>query len=141
MIGGDLNTVPAEDWSATWAAAPNHLGTSYPLTATKVVTDAGFVDTFRAAHPDAGAVEGRTWSPLPTERLITPAAHRHDLRQGPGRRRGRPGRRPADAPPWPRHVLLRPRRRPRRPSSLPLAPLPPILDLTPVTRPGRHPAG
>ncbi|GAA2674013.1 hypothetical protein GCM10010412_054870 [Nonomuraea recticatena] len=72
VIGGDLNTVPAEDWSATWAAAPNHLGTSYPLTATKVVTDAGFVDTFRAAHPDAGVVEGRTWSPLPTERLITP---------------------------------------------------------------------
>ncbi|MEU7893199.1 endonuclease/exonuclease/phosphatase family protein [Nonomuraea sp. NPDC049152] len=72
VLGGDLNTVPAEDWSATWAAAPNHFGMSYPLTATKVATDAGFVDTFRAAHPDAGAVEGRTWSPLPTERLITP---------------------------------------------------------------------
>lgn len=71
VIGGDLNTLPASDWSAANANTPNHFGMSYDLTATKVLTDAGFVDTFRAVHPDV-AVEGRTWSPLPTERLITP---------------------------------------------------------------------
>lgn len=72
VIGGDLNTVPADDWGTAWADAANHFGMSYPLTGTKVLTDAGFTDTFRQAHPDAGAEEGRTWSPLPTERLITP---------------------------------------------------------------------
>ncbi|WP_035812411.1 endonuclease/exonuclease/phosphatase family protein [Jiangella gansuensis] len=71
VIGGDFNTLPAADWTAANAGKPNHFGMSYGLTATRVLTDAGFVDTFRAAHPDA-AVEGRTWSPLPTERLITP---------------------------------------------------------------------
>lgn len=71
VIGGDLNTLPAADWSAANAGAPNHFGMAYDLTATKVLTDAGFVDTFRAIEPDV-AVEGRTWSPLPTERLITP---------------------------------------------------------------------
>ncbi|WP_116949532.1 endonuclease/exonuclease/phosphatase family protein [Jiangella endophytica] len=71
VIGGDVNTLPAADWSAAHAGAPNHFGMAYDLTATKVLTDAGFVDTFRAAEPDV-AVEGRTWSPLPTERLITP---------------------------------------------------------------------
>ncbi|RFC77424.1 hypothetical protein [Streptomyces sp. AcE210] len=39
------------------------------MTATKVITGAGFIDTFRAVHPDV-EVEGRTWSPLPRERLI-----------------------------------------------------------------------
>ncbi|WP_020392068.1 endonuclease/exonuclease/phosphatase family protein [Kribbella catacumbae] len=72
VIGGDLNTVPADDWSTAWAGSANHFGISYPFTGTKVLTDAGFTDTFRQAHPDAAAEEGRTWSPLPTERLITP---------------------------------------------------------------------
>lgn len=71
IIGGDFNTLPAADWTSRWADTTNHFGMSYSLTATKVVTDSGFVDTFRAAHRDA-VVEGRTWSPLPRERLITP---------------------------------------------------------------------
>lgn len=72
VIGGDLNTLPAGDWTTEFASGPNHLGMSYPLTATPVLERAGFRDTFRVANPDATAVEGRTWCPLPTERLITP---------------------------------------------------------------------
>lgn len=45
---------------------------SYRFEATSRLQDAGFVDTFRAVHPDA-EVEGRTWSPLPSQRMITPA--------------------------------------------------------------------
>ncbi|MFI9400983.1 endonuclease/exonuclease/phosphatase family protein [Nocardia sp. NPDC052316] len=71
LLGGDFNTLPGADWTPSQAGCPNHFGLSYPLTATKVVTDAGFVDTFRAANPDVCAVPGRTWSPLPTEQLIT----------------------------------------------------------------------
>lgn len=72
IIGGDCNTLPAQDWTAEWADCPNKLGASYALTGTQVFADAGFVDTFRQAHPDVCAVEGRTWTPLPDERLITP---------------------------------------------------------------------
>lgn len=73
VIGGDLNTNAASDWTEQWSGAPEHFGLAYELPATKVLTDAGFVDTFREAHPDAGAVQGRTWSPLPIERMITPS--------------------------------------------------------------------
>jgi hypothetical protein len=72
VIGGDVNTLPALDWATEWADCPNHLGMAYDLTATKVFDDAGFVDTFRHVHPNACSHEGRTWSPLPTERLICP---------------------------------------------------------------------
>lgn len=73
IFGGDLNTNAASDWGPRWSGAPEHFGLSYDLTATKVAIDAGFVDTFREVHPDAGAVQGRTWSPLPVERMITPS--------------------------------------------------------------------
>jgi hypothetical protein len=73
VIGGDFNTNAHQDWSARWADAPEHFGMAYELPATRVLTDAGFVDTFRAVHPDAGAVQGRTWSPFPYEHMITPS--------------------------------------------------------------------
>lgn len=72
VLGGDFNTLPAMDWTPESADCPNHFGMSYRLTATKVLDDAGFVDAFRQVHPDACSEEGRTWSPLPTERLICP---------------------------------------------------------------------
>ena len=72
LIGGDLNTLPAMDWTPDFADSPNHLGMTYPLTASRVFQEAGFTDLYRTAHPDAAAHEGRTWCPLPTERMITP---------------------------------------------------------------------
>ncbi|WP_433576424.1 endonuclease/exonuclease/phosphatase family protein [Nocardia brasiliensis] len=71
LLGGDFNTLPGADWTPAQANCPNHFGASYPLQATKVVTDAGFVDTFRAANPDVCAAPGRTWSPLPSEPMLT----------------------------------------------------------------------
>ena len=73
IIGGDFNTNAASDWDARWKDEHEHFGLAYPLTATTVLTDADFVDTYRAAHPHAGNDQGRTWSPLPTERMITPS--------------------------------------------------------------------
>lgn len=80
IIGGDFNTNAASDWTAEWKDAPEHFGLAYGLTATSVLTDAGFVDSYRAAHPDVADDQGRTWSPLPTERMITPS--RIDLVMG-----------------------------------------------------------
>ncbi|MFD1718446.1 endonuclease/exonuclease/phosphatase family protein [Georgenia deserti] len=63
LMGGDLNTVPAGDWAARWAHCADHAGLSYDLNATEQFTDAGFVDTFRAANPDVCEAPGMTWSP------------------------------------------------------------------------------
>ncbi|RDI68510.1 endonuclease/exonuclease/phosphatase family protein [Nocardia pseudobrasiliensis] len=72
LLAGDFNTAPAVDWTQAQANCPNHFGLSYPLRATQAVTTAGFVDTYRAAHPDVCTDPGSTWSPLPTEKMITP---------------------------------------------------------------------
>ncbi|RZS36339.1 endonuclease/exonuclease/phosphatase (EEP) superfamily protein YafD [Herbihabitans rhizosphaerae] len=72
VMGGDLNTPAASDWTPSWGKCPGHLDMSYPLTATNIVTGAGFVDAFRAANPDACTTPGITWSPLPDQRMITP---------------------------------------------------------------------
>ncbi|MGW0736203.1 endonuclease/exonuclease/phosphatase family protein [Streptomyces sp. NPDC002851] len=65
LLAGDLNTVPAGDWTERWAKCAHHFGLSYDLAATDVLTDAGFKDTYREAHPDVCADPGRTWSPHP----------------------------------------------------------------------------
>ncbi|MEV3988558.1 endonuclease/exonuclease/phosphatase family protein [Streptomyces sp. NPDC049837] len=73
ILAGDLNTLPAADWTSRYAGCPDHFGLRYALRATKVVTDAGFTDTYRAANPDVCAAAGRTWSPLPEyDYMITP---------------------------------------------------------------------
>lgn len=64
LLGGDLNTLSHLDWSAEFADAPGHAGLVLDWPVTRLFTEAGFVDTFRAAHPDAGAEPGRTWSPV-----------------------------------------------------------------------------
>lgn len=64
LLGGDLNTLSHLDWSAEFADAPGHGGLVLDWPVTRLFTEAGFVDTFRAAHPDAGDEPGRTWSPV-----------------------------------------------------------------------------
>ncbi|MFD1934503.1 endonuclease/exonuclease/phosphatase family protein [Nonomuraea mangrovi] len=63
ILGGDLNTLSAADW--TKGSAHCHYGLSYDLQATDVVTDAGFVDTYRAANRNVCKSPGKTWSPQP----------------------------------------------------------------------------
>ncbi|MFI5777959.1 endonuclease/exonuclease/phosphatase family protein [Nocardia sp. NPDC051570] len=72
LLGGDFNTAAAADWTPAQANCPNHFGMSYPLRATAAVTAAGFVDTYRFAQPNVCAAPGTTWSPLPTEKMVTP---------------------------------------------------------------------
>jgi hypothetical protein len=63
VIGGDLNTLSAYDWSARFADAYGHEGMVIPWPVTNAFADAGFTDAYRATYPDAGAYPGRTWSP------------------------------------------------------------------------------
>jgi hypothetical protein len=63
LMGGDLNTMPGSDWTSQWAGCADHFGLSYDLQATDQFTDAGFVDTYRAANPNVCQASGMTWSP------------------------------------------------------------------------------
>ncbi|WP_052423765.1 discoidin domain-containing protein [Nonomuraea candida] len=64
LMGGDLNAWPYLDWTEQFKNARGHAGLVLPWPLTKMYADAGFVDTFRHANPDAGRHPGRTWSPL-----------------------------------------------------------------------------
>ncbi|MFI6906964.1 discoidin domain-containing protein [Nonomuraea sp. NPDC050394] len=64
LMGGDLNAQSHLDWSEQFANAPGHGGVVLPWPYTKQYSDAGFLDTFRYANPDAGRHPGRTWSPF-----------------------------------------------------------------------------
>ncbi|MEV0993605.1 discoidin domain-containing protein [Nonomuraea sp. NPDC050202] len=64
LMGGDLNALPYLDWTEQFANARGHGGLTLPWPYTKLYTDAGFIDTFRHANPDAGRYPGRTFSPL-----------------------------------------------------------------------------
>ncbi|WP_197094122.1 discoidin domain-containing protein [Nonomuraea sp. SBT364] len=64
LMGGDLNAQSYLDWTEQFANAPGHGGVVLPWPYTKMYSDAGFIDTFRHANPDAGLYPGRTWSPL-----------------------------------------------------------------------------
>lgn len=63
FLGGDFNTLSNLDWTSQFANAPGHGGLTLEWPATKLFDDAGFVDTYRWASPDAGRFPGRTWSP------------------------------------------------------------------------------
>ncbi|MFI6395025.1 discoidin domain-containing protein [Nonomuraea sp. NPDC050540] len=64
LMGGDLNAQSHLDWSEQFANAPGHGGVVLPWPYSKQYSDAGFLDTFRYANPDAGRHPGRTWSPF-----------------------------------------------------------------------------
>ncbi|MEV0588620.1 discoidin domain-containing protein [Nonomuraea sp. NPDC050310] len=64
VMGGDLNAQSYLDWTEQFANAPGHGGLVLPWPYTKQYDDAGFMDTFRYANPDAGRFPGRTWSPF-----------------------------------------------------------------------------
>jgi hypothetical protein len=63
IMGGDFNTQSHLDWSEQFADAPGHEGLVLAWPVMKLFEDAGFRDTYREAHPDAGKYPGRTWSP------------------------------------------------------------------------------
>lgn len=64
ILAGDFNTLPYIDWTQEFADAPGHGGLVLQWPVTQLFHEAGFIDTYRAAHPDAGRFPGATWSPL-----------------------------------------------------------------------------
>ncbi|WP_218094841.1 endonuclease/exonuclease/phosphatase family protein [Paenibacillus solanacearum] len=64
FIGGDFNTQSHQDWTKQFAAAPGHGGLTLSWSTLKLFDEAGFIDTYRYANPDAGQYPGRTWSPI-----------------------------------------------------------------------------
>ncbi len=84
IVAGDFNEPSHRDWTPRAAALGLYpLAVPWPLT--RRLEAAGFVDAFRAAHPDEVARPGHTWTALPA-----PAEH-HDridfvFARGPGLR-------------------------------------------------------
>ena len=62
IIAGDFNEPSHRDWSAaTVSAGLQPLPVAWP--GTRKLEAAGFIDTFRAAYPDAVTKPGITWTP------------------------------------------------------------------------------
>lgn len=63
LIGGDFNSGSHLDWTPAAASLPNHHGLTVNWPVSQWMQQAGFVDSYRTAHPDPVAKPGRTWSP------------------------------------------------------------------------------
>ncbi|WP_162452263.1 discoidin domain-containing protein [Phytoactinopolyspora mesophila] len=62
LLGGDFNTQSHLDWTEAAAAAPRREGLVLQWPVMSMFAEAGFVDTFRSAHPDVARYPGRTWT-------------------------------------------------------------------------------
>ncbi|WP_129668905.1 discoidin domain-containing protein [Phytoactinopolyspora endophytica] len=63
IIGGDMNTQSHLDWSEQFADAAGHEGMVLDWPVMRAFDEAGFVDSYRYANPDAARYPGRTWAP------------------------------------------------------------------------------
>lgn len=63
LVGGDFNSGSHLDWTDAGLAIPSHHGRVIPWPVSRSMAREGFVDTFRARHPDPVASPGFTWSP------------------------------------------------------------------------------
>jgi endonuclease/exonuclease/phosphatase family metal-dependent hydrolase len=62
FITGDFNTPSALDWTAAVDAVRDDVRYPVAWPVTRAVARAGFVDTYRAVHPDPVATPGITWT-------------------------------------------------------------------------------
>jgi len=62
FVFGDFNEPSHRDWTEAAVKAGNQ-PMVVPFPTVKAIEDKGFVDTFRAVYPDAGAKPGMTWTP------------------------------------------------------------------------------
>lgn len=67
LVGGDFNCPSHLDWTVDTTRVYRHRR-SLPLPVSMAMTEAGFVDVFRAVHPDPIQRPGITWSPMFRER-------------------------------------------------------------------------
>ncbi len=63
LVGGDWNTPSHLDWTKDTARVYKHRR-DLALPVSKAMNDAGFMDTFRAVHPNPVQHPGITWSPM-----------------------------------------------------------------------------
>jgi endonuclease/exonuclease/phosphatase family metal-dependent hydrolase len=72
IVLGDFNTPSHEDWTEAAAAAGR---VKFPLAwpVTEALAAAGFVDSYRALHPDPVAVPGKTWTAGTPPPLVRPS--------------------------------------------------------------------
>ncbi|MEM1447928.1 MAG: endonuclease/exonuclease/phosphatase family protein [Planctomycetota bacterium] len=63
LVGGDWNCPSHLDWTADTARA-FRFKRPLELPVSRMMADAGFLDAFRAVHPDPMRVPGFTWTPL-----------------------------------------------------------------------------
>ena len=63
LVGGDFNSGSHLDWTEEAAELANHCGRVVPWPVSRSMEREGFIDTFRAMHPDPVADAGHTWSP------------------------------------------------------------------------------
>ncbi len=61
IMGGDFNSHSHLDWVESTKDTRNHGGAVVEWTISKMMTDAGFIDSFREIHPDPNANYGTTW--------------------------------------------------------------------------------
>lgn len=61
VVGGDFNGHSHMDWVPQTAVMYNHSGLTVEWPVSRVMTDAGFVDSFRHVHPDVADNIGVTW--------------------------------------------------------------------------------
>ncbi|MBI5089885.1 MAG: endonuclease/exonuclease/phosphatase family protein, partial [Actinobacteria bacterium] len=62
FVTGDFNTPSHRDWTEHTTGLLPHMKYAVEWPVTKAMEDAGFVDTFRAAHPSPTTTPGRTWT-------------------------------------------------------------------------------
>ena len=62
FVFGDFNEPSHRDWTES-AVKAGLQPLVVPFPTVKAIEDKGFVDTFRAIYPDAGAKPGMTWTP------------------------------------------------------------------------------
>jgi len=61
VIGGDFNSQSHLDWTPATASLKEHAGRVIPWEVSRIMVEAGFVDTFRQMHPDPAKEYGTTY--------------------------------------------------------------------------------
>jgi exonuclease III len=69
FLAGDFNEPSCLDWTPE-AVGSRGLPVAVDWPTTRMFHDAGFTDSFRAAHPDPVAMPGFTWTPRPDTRDV-----------------------------------------------------------------------
>jgi endonuclease/exonuclease/phosphatase family metal-dependent hydrolase len=70
LLTGDFNTPSHLDWTDAMVGVVPHIAYAVPYPVTTALEEAGFIDTYRATHPDPSARVGMTWTPgYPVPRL------------------------------------------------------------------------